>query len=181
MGELLDHFRERAFGLFLLLSVLPAFLPLPAGAGAVSGPLVMLAGLQMLFLAEHPWLPAWLQRRPVATASVDRFRKRLARPLAWIERFSKPRWPALLDSRAARISTGLLLIVLGLLLALPLPLTNYPFGLILVVFAVALIERDGRTLAIAWALGALELLLVVLLFDQVSSAAIGLLKATTGG
>jgi hypothetical protein len=181
LGELLDHFRERAFGLFLLLSVLPAFLPLPAGAGAVSGPLVMWAGLQMLFLADHPWLPAWLQRRPVATASIDRFRKRLARPLAWIERFSKPRWSALLDHRAIRMCTGLLLVVLGLLLALPLPLTNYPFGLILVVFAVALIERDGRTLAVAWALGALQLLLVALLFDQVLAAASGLLKLVTGG
>ena len=72
LGDLLDAFSERAFGLFLLLALLPAFLPLPAGAGAISGPLVSLAGLQLLAQAEHPWLPRWLQRRPVATASLDR-------------------------------------------------------------------------------------------------------------
>ena len=37
-GALLDHFRARAYGVFLLVSVLPAFVPLPIGAGAISGP-----------------------------------------------------------------------------------------------------------------------------------------------
>jgi hypothetical protein len=168
LAELLDAFSERAFGLFLLLAILPAFLPLPAGAGAISGPLVSLAGLQLLAQAEHPWLPRWLQRRPVSTASLDRFRARLARPLAWLERVSRPRWPAMIDHPAAKAISGLLLVVLGGLLALPIPLTNYPFGLVLLVFAVALIERDGRTMALAWALGAAEVLAVVLFADDVA-------------
>jgi hypothetical protein len=168
LADLLDAFSERAFGLFLLLAILPAFLPLPAGAGAISGPLVSLAGLQLLAQAEHPWLPRWLQRRPVSTASLDRFRARLARPLAWLERVSRPRWPAMIDHPAAKAISGLLLVVLGGLLALPIPLTNYPFGLVLLVFAVALIERDGRTLAMAWALGVIEVLLVALFVDDVA-------------
>lgn len=174
LAELLDACSERAFGLFLLLAILPAFLPLPAGAGAISGPLVSLAGLQLLAQAEHPWLPRWLQRRPVATASFDRFRIRLARPLAWLERMSRPRWPAMIDHPLAKAMTGLLLVVLGGLLALPIPLTNYPFGLVLLVFAVALIERDGRTLALAWGLGAIEVMAVVLFVDDVASALLAL-------
>ncbi len=168
LADLLDAFSERAFGLFLLLAILPAFLPLPAGAGAISGPLVSLAGVQLLAQAEHPWLPRWLQRRPVSTASLDRFRARLARPLAWLERVSRPRWPAMIDHPAAKAFSGLLLVVLGGLLALPIPLTNYPFGLVLLVFAVALIERDGRTMALAWALGVAEVLVVVLFVDDVA-------------
>ena len=168
LADLLDAFSERAFGLFLLLAILPAFLPLPAGAGAISGPLVSLAGLQLLAQAEHPWLPRWLQRRPMSTASLDRFRARLSRPLAWLERVSRPRWPAMIDHPAAKAISGLLLVVLGGLLALPIPLTNYPFGLVLLVFAVALIERDGRTMALAWALGVAEVLVVVLFVDDVA-------------
>lgn len=168
LADLLDAFSERAFGLFLLLAILPAFLPLPAGAGAISGPLVSLAGLQLLAQAEHPWLPRWLQRRPVSTASLERFRVRLVRPLAWLERVSRPRWPAMIDHPAAKATSGLLLVVLGGLLALPIPLTNYPFGLVLLVFAVALIERDGRTLAMAWALGVIEVLVVALFVDDVA-------------
>lgn len=181
LAELLDAFSERAFGLFLLLALLPAFLPLPAGAGAISGPLVSLAGLQLLAQAEHPWLPRWLQRRPVATASLDRFRVRLARPLAWLERVTQPRWPGMIDHPAAKATSGVLLVVLGGLLALPIPLTNYPFGLVLLVFAVALIERDGRTLALAWGLGALEILAVVLFVDDVAEAALSLVGRLAGG
>lgn len=176
IGDLLDAFSERAFGLFLLLSILPAFLPLPAGAGAISGPLVALAGLQLLAQAEHPWLPAWLRRRPVAIASIDRMRRRLARPLGWLERATRPRWPAVIDHFAAKAFTGLLLIVLGVLLALPIPLTNYPFGLVLLVFAVALIERDGVGLTLAWTLGLLQVALVLLLVDEASSAVMALFE-----
>jgi hypothetical protein len=174
LGDLLNTFSERAFGLFLLLGILPAFLPLPAGAGAISGPLVVLAGLQLLAQAEHPWLPAWLRRRPVAIASIDRMRRRLARPLRWLERASRPRWPAIIDHPAAKAFTGLLLVMLGVLLALPIPLTNYPFGLVLLVFAVALIERDGVGMTLAWTLGVLEIVLVLMLVDEAAAALMAL-------
>jgi hypothetical protein len=174
LGDLLDAFSERAFGLFVLVALLPAFLPLPAGAGAISGPLVSLAGLQLVLQAEHPWLPRWLQRRPIATASIDRMQARLAKPLAWLERVSRPRWPAMIDHPAAKAATGLLLLVLGLVLALPIPLTNYPFGLVLLVYAVALIERDGRTMAIAWALGVGQLALLAVFAGDVAQAVVAL-------
>lgn len=45
-----------------------------------------------------------------------------------------------------------MLILLGLMLALPLPFTNYFFGALLLAFAFALIERDGAVLIAAWAL-----------------------------
>lgn len=75
---------------------------------------------------------------------------------------------------AAHVVTGLLLIVLGLLLALPIPLTNYPFGIILVVFAVALIERDGKAMLLAWALGLAELVAVALFFEEATQILIAL-------
>lgn len=175
-GELLDRFRERAHGLFLLVAVLPAFLPLPAGAGAISGPLVMFAGLQMLCLAEHPWLPAWLRRRRIEARHLAGFQRRLARPLGWLERFSRPRGAGVFEHPAARAFTGLLLLVLGFLLALPIPLTNYPFGLVLVVYAVALIERDGHALALAWALGLLQIGLLALFSDGLLRSLPGLME-----
>ena len=50
---------------------------------------------------------------------------------------------------AHRVS-GFLLMLVGVALALPIPFTNYPFGLLLLAFAVALIERDGIVLIVAW-------------------------------
>ena len=69
-GALLDHFRARAYGVFLLVSVLPAFVPLPIGAGAISGPLVMLFGLQLMVQMAHPWIPGFVARRSLSREGV---------------------------------------------------------------------------------------------------------------
>lgn len=167
-GALLDHFRARAYGVFLLVSVLPAFVPLPIGAGAISGPLVSLFGLQLMVLMAHPWIPGFLARRSLSREGVARFRDRVSGLLRRLEKLSRPRNEALVDHPAARVFTGLLLVVLGLLLSLPLPATNYPFGLVLLVYAIALIERDGRLMAVAWALGVAEIVVVALFSGQIA-------------
>ena len=169
LGELLDQFRARAYGVFLLISLLPAFVPLPIGAGAISGPLVMLIGLQLLAQMAHPWVPGFIARRPLSPEGMEKFRRRSARVLGWLEKVSRPRSERLIDHPAARVFTGLLLVVLGLLLSLPLPATNYPFGLILLAYAIALIERDGRLMLLAWALGIAEIVVVALFSGQIAS------------
>jgi len=149
LGEFLDPLGERAFGFLVLILALPNFIPVPIGIGGVMGVLVVLVGLQMLAGFEHPWLPGALRRRGVARASLERFITRISPVLRWLEWLCRPRWEALARHPAHRIS-GLLLVLIGVALALPIPFTNYPFGLLLVAFAVALIERDGIVLLIAW-------------------------------
>jgi hypothetical protein len=157
MGELLDSFSERAFGLFLLLVMLPCFIPLPFGVGSISGGLTALIGVQLLLRLQRPWLPGWLARRPIHRRALINFRDRMSRWLERLERLTRPRNEILFENPLAHAFTALLLISLGIAIALPLPLTNYPFGLILLCYAFALIERDGRLLAIAWILGLTEI------------------------
>ena len=176
LGGLLDRFRARAYGVFLLVSVLPAFVPLPVGAGAVSGPLVSLIGLQLLAQMEHPWVPGFLARRPLSREGIGRFRNRVSGLLRRLEKLSRPRNEVLIDHPAARTWTGLMLVLLGALLALPLPATNYPFGLILLAFAIALIERDGRLIALAWIAGLVELAVVGVFSGQIAGWVSALLR-----
>ena len=49
--------------------------------------------------------------------------------------------------------TGLLVVLLGVLLALPIPFTNYLFGAMMLAFALALLERDGALMLLCWAAG----------------------------
>ena len=149
LGDFLDPLGERAFGFLILILALPNFIPVPIGVGGVMGALIVLAGVQMLIGLEHPWLPNALRRRGLARASLQRFIRRLTPVLRWLERLCRPRWAALTRHPAHRIS-GFLLILIGVALALPIPFTNYLFGLLLVVYAVALLERDGIALLIAW-------------------------------
>lgn len=153
LDDLLDTFRQRAFGALLLVVLLPTFIPVPVGIGAVTGPMIALIGAQMLLTFQHPWLPKWLGKRSMKRATVKRFGDRFRPLLDRLERVCKPRMPQLIDHVVAHSFTGLQLVLLGLLLSLPIPLTNYPLGLILLLYCVALIERDGVLLLIGWVLG----------------------------
>lgn len=167
LGELLDRFSERSFGLFLLIAMLPTFIPIPLGMGAVSGGLASLIGLQFLVRLEHPWLPKFIARKEIHRYRLVSFRDRMGRWLERLERLTRPRTQGVLTHPVAHAFTGLLLVVLGGLLSLPLPLTNYPFGLVLLAFAFALIERDGRLMLIAWALGLAEIATIVGFSSQI--------------
>ena len=153
IGDILAHVRGRAYGVALLLVLLPAFLPLPIGTGAISGPLVIAIGLQMLLTLRQPWLPRRTKRREIRRATLTRFAQRMQRVLGRLERACKPRLAGLTKSTYAHMFTGMQLILLGILLSLPIPLTNYPLGLLLLIYAITIVERDGALLLVVWALG----------------------------
>lgn len=146
---LLAGLGRRAFGMLLFVSILPAFIPVPVG-GAISGPLVMLIGAQLLLLRRRPWLPRFIAEHGFRRHALARFDRRISPALARLEHLIKPRLSRLLDQRVSAALTGLLLVLLGLLLSLPIPLTNYLLGGLLLVFALALLERDGALMIVAW-------------------------------
>ncbi|KRE90795.1 hypothetical protein ASG87_01275 [Frateuria sp. Soil773] len=158
LGDLMEPLRRRAFGFLLLLLAVPNFIPVPLGIGGVMGVLVIALGLQMLAGLEHPWLPRWLARRTLSRTALRRFLARIAPVTRRLERICRPRLERL-TMRPLTIASGLVMILLGLLLALPIPFTNYLFGAMLLAFAFALIERDGALLVLVWLATAASVLL----------------------
>jgi len=150
LGRILQDLQQSAFGVFLFVAILPAFIPIPGLAGAVSGPLVVLIGLQMACTLRRPWLPGFIARRGPTRGSMHRFLDRIEGPLRRLDRVLKPRLPQLLVPAAANVFTGVLLVLLGILLSLPIPFTNYLFGFQLLLFALALLERDGKLMLLNW-------------------------------
>ncbi|MEP6907116.1 MAG: exopolysaccharide biosynthesis protein [Pseudoxanthomonas sp.] len=153
LGDLLSGLRQTAFGMLLFVAVLPAFIPIPGVAGAVSGPLVVLIGMQLLICLRKPWLPGFLAKRGPHRKTMIRFRDMMSRWLGWLEKLVTPRLSGVLDHPVASAFTGLLLVLLGILLALPIPFTNYLFGVLLLLFVFALLERDGALMLVAWLAG----------------------------
>lgn len=153
IGDLLKDFGPAAFGMLLFIGVLPAFIPVPGVGGAIGGPMVILVGVQLLLGMRKVWLPAFLAKRGPHRSAMIRFRQRMAPWLRRLEKLVRPRMAGFLDNRIALSFTGLLLVLLGILLALPIPLTNYVFGFLLLLFALALLERDGALLLVAWIAG----------------------------
>ncbi len=173
MADVLHGLGDRSFGMLLFVSTIPAFIPIPGLGGAISGPLVILIGLQLLIGLRQPWLPKFLARRGPHRQAMARFRDLLAPWLTRLEKLVKPRLPVLLDHRAADFFTGLLLLLLGLLLSLPIPFTNYLFGALLLVFAFALLERDGWLMGAAWVAGTISIAVFGVLSGSLATAAAG--------
>lgn len=176
MDGLLHGLGGTAFGMFLFVAILPGFIPIPGAGGMISGPLVVLIGLQLLVGLRKPWVPGFIGRRGPKRSTMARFCNRITPWMARLERLVRPRLQVLTGNRLANVLTGLLLVGLGLLLALPLPMTNYLFAGILLLFALALMERDGVLLLALWMVAGGGLLAMGLLSEELAGLVHGWLS-----
>lgn len=143
LGELVHALRNRAFGLTMLLFGIPNVLPMPPGIPVICGVLLCLVGVQMLIGRDELWLPGWLAAR---TFSRDLLERVIGKALPWVQRFegwSRPRYPNFAGP-AARRGIGLMVVILGLELMLPIPIVgNLPPGFAVCILGLGLVERDG--------------------------------------
>lgn len=150
IGEISAAFGVRAHGVVLLLAAMLGFLPSPIGAGTLSGGLALVAALQMLAGHERPWLPRRLRDHRVERRAIGAFLAHRGRWIARVERLACPRLVKVFRRPWTRI-VGLVIAIHAIVIALPVPLTNYPLSALLLLAAIALIEDDGRLLLIALA------------------------------
>lgn len=153
-GDIVDRLGERSFGLTLLVLGLLAAMP---GVSALTGPVIAVLAIQMLLGWPAPRLPRGIAQRPFG-------RRRLARIVRWsrpvlllVERVATPRWTTPFQA-TKRVVGGIVLAVAALLFA-PIPFSNVPPALVIVLVALAYVAEDGLLLCCAL-LGALVLLAV---------------------
>ncbi|MDH5835644.1 exopolysaccharide biosynthesis protein [Luteimonas kalidii] len=179
-GDPTDHLRledilaglsRQVFGMLLFVSTLPAFIPIPGVGGAIGGPLTVLVGVHLLVGMRKLWLPRFIARRGPRRSSLQAFQRTIGPWLSRLERVVRPRLTGVIEHRAAAMFTGLLLVLLGILLALPIPFTNYPFGILLLVYAFALLERDGGLMLVCWAVGIAAIVVFGILSGALATAA----------
>ena len=145
-GALVDSTQGRGFGALLILISLPCLIPLPIGfTGPLFGAMLCLMAAQMILGFEHPWLPGWMRRVSMTRATAEKFVRRIDPWLHRLERLCHPNWPWALTKNGLRVVGGFLMLT-GIALSLPVPLTNVPIALVMIGYGVALMERDGRLL-----------------------------------
>ena len=171
LEQILAGLSRQVFGMLLFVATLPAFIPIPGVGGAIGGPLTVLVGVHLLVGMRKLWLPRFVARRGPRRASLQAFDRRLGPWLGRLERLVKPRMTRLIDHRAASMFTGGLLVLLGILLALPIPFTNYLFGVLLLAFAFALLERDGLLMLLCWIAGVVAIAVFGVLSGALTAAA----------
>ncbi len=131
------------YGIPLLLLSLPGALPMPAvGLNTPLGVVVMLLGLQMFIGRRTVWLPRWFTRIRLHPDWSQRAARLGERFLPTLERFVKPRMGWMRYYPGVSL-LGLIVVLLGFLMLLPIPGTNTLPAIVLLVLSIGLIESDG--------------------------------------
>lgn len=154
---------DNDFGMPLLLLSLPGAIPGPAlGLNTVLGVAVTLIGLQMFIGMRSVWLPRWFTHIPLRPSWMQRAIRIGGRLLLWVERLFKPRmnW---MKCRLGISLLGLIVVLLGLLMMIPVPGTNSLPSVVLLLLSFGLIETDGLLTLLAAMTG----LMVVFLYADI--------------
>jgi hypothetical protein len=159
--DLASRLQSRAWGGLLFIFAAINTLPLPPGTNIFFAiPLVIVAA-QMAFGRTSPWFPARIDRRGVTRAELERLIDKMGWLEARVERIFKPRLPRLTGPTGARLISFACLL-LAIAAAIPIPAVHVAPAGTIVLFALALIYRDGA-LVIAAAIAAVFALLLELL------------------
>jgi hypothetical protein len=153
LRDLFETLAGRGHAALLVVLSFPFCLPVPLpGLSVVFGVVLAFVGLRIAF-ARRPWLPRWILERPLRREILIGLAKRLA---AFEKRTSRMLRPRLVyfcrDVRMHRVN-GILVAIMGALLALPLPIpfTNIPAALPVLLLGLGLLEDDGRFVIFGYA------------------------------
>lgn len=140
LGEMAEAFGDRAFGLLLLLLLLPGLLP---GMASVFGTPLLILGIQMGCGLRVPKLPGILARQTIKRTDLLRLASASSKGLGRIEKYVKPR-PGFFTSPLGERIIGWLTAYVAIMLILPGPGTNGPPAFGNIVMALGLLEHDSK-------------------------------------
>jgi len=135
---------QRSFGVILLLLALLGVLP---GVSAMAGALLTIVALQMILDRPGPVFPRRIATRHVETRRLSAIIRRTVPVLRYLERFIRPRWAT--PFAATKRVVGGVVLLLGTSLLIPVPLSNLPPALLVLLIAFAYLEEDGALLCAA--------------------------------
>jgi hypothetical protein len=152
IGWLVEQLGRRSFGLTLLVMAVVGFVP---GASTVVGLLMAWPAVQMVLGHEAAVLPRLVARREIEVGRLAPIIGIVAPWLAWLERLIQPRWT--LPFHTTKRLTGIVMLLLGLSMVVPVPFSHVMPALVIMLLALAYLEEDGVALLIALAAAVVSL------------------------
>jgi hypothetical protein len=167
LNQALAQLGSASYAFVGIVLCLPFLQPLSLGPlSTMAGAAFITMGIQLLRAIEQPQLPERLGHYEIPGHVWQSLLKPCSTLAHWLGRFSKPRLGHWIDGPAGLRRVGALLLVGGLLLAIPAPMI--PFSNTIPVLGIlctytALLERDGALLVVAIGFMALSALYFALL------------------
>jgi hypothetical protein len=150
-GELIKTLGNRAYGIIIILFALPSALPISAipGFSFIFGLPIVCVALHLILARPALWMPTALANRKVSMKKLTVIINKSIPYLLMVERLLKERWLFFSSSYLEPVH-GIVLLALSLLLLLPIPLSNFIFAALIILFGLGICERDGVVLALAY-------------------------------
>ncbi|MFN8378421.1 MAG: exopolysaccharide biosynthesis protein [Anaerolineae bacterium] len=152
---LLSTIGEHSMLLLCIILTVPFLTPIPLpGVSTIFGAIIMLIALGIV-LNRVPWLPNLVLDRPIASHQLGAVLHSGAKLSTRIERWVKPRMLRLSGSVHVNRINGLLLLLGGFLLILPIPfipLSNMIPGYGILFLAIGMLQRDGYLILLGYLL-----------------------------
>jgi hypothetical protein len=147
IGDVAGALGDRGIGVVILVLALPNIVPGPVlpGFSTIFGVPIALLSLRLIVRHPKPHLPEWLTRQSVRGERFRSFVGRAVPVLRRIERLLRPR-PSPLTAPLGMRFIGVVVLVTGVILSLPVPFGNWFPGLAITFLALGLLEKDSRAL-----------------------------------
>ncbi|HEU4819788.1 MAG TPA: exopolysaccharide biosynthesis protein [Qipengyuania sp.] len=160
IGDVLDDFGKRSFGLFILIPPLIELSPI-GGIPGVPTFLALIIGITavQLFLGkDHVWMPQFIQQRAVSGRRLHRALMKLRGIAHWLDERSHGR----LENLTQGVWTRVAAVAIVVLCCTVPPLEFIPFAssapmLAIAAFGLAITVRDGALMLVALTLAAAAL------------------------
>lgn len=149
-----DILSGRGYGVLVTLFSLPFCLPVTIpGLSTPFGLLLAFLGLRVAF-AKHLWWPNWILDKEVSFEVLQVVVSKTLAVASVLQKVLKPRLVVLVLHPVVHRLHGLLICVLSLLLALPLPIpfTNILTAVPICCLGLGLLEDDGAAVIVAYVL-----------------------------
>jgi hypothetical protein len=181
LADLVAVLDERAFGVLMLILSLPNAVGLGAipGLSTVFGVPQIFVALQMIVGAPRPWLPDFVLQRAITMkdfrAMVDKAEPHLLR----LEKLLRPRLAVMSTTLVERL-LGLVLLLLSVIVALPIPLANQPPAVAQGLISLGVIERDGVVVLIGLGVAAVATTIAIIVGGGILAGIYFAAKAVIG-
>lgn len=157
IGDVLDDFGPRSFGLFILIPPLIELSPIGGipGLPTFLALIIAITAAQLFLGKDHVWMPKFIQRRSVSGRRLHKAVGKLRVVAHWLDGRSHGRLEPLTQGVWTRVAA----VVIIALCCTVLPLEFIPFAssapmLAIAAFGLALTVRDGALMLIALTLAA---------------------------
>lgn len=148
LRELMEAIGEQGLLLMCAIASLPFLIPVSIpGVSTVFGAAIIMISLAIT-LNRLPWLPKRILDKEMETARLVPALQKGVNIVSKLDRFIRPRLPAITTGLVMNRVNGLAIMAAGILLMMPLgfiPFSNTLPGVAILLFSAGMIQRDGAT------------------------------------